>query len=295
MTILFPNHPLKARLPDPDYEVEFTAAKEAGFACELYNLESLREGDLESALRVCEPEPRTTMLHRGWMMSDTLYQALYEGISRKGACLVTSPTDYAEAHYLPNAYRHIEDETAKSVWMTGRDMDEAWRLYEAVNSTDVIVKDWVKSAKHRWREACFIPAQTERRPFEEIMRAFLQARGNLFEKGIVFRRFHSLVELDEDLRGQPVHEEYRLFFWTGELLVTTPAVRAEGPLECLARWQAIARKFKAKFLTIDVARQNDGSWLIIEVGDGGVSGLPTSIEPEAFYRSLARLAGGEPR
>ncbi len=291
MTILFPNHPLKARLPDPDYEIEFTAAKEAGFSCELYSLESVREGNVAEALRVCEPVPGTTMIHRGWMMSDMLYRSLYEGVIGKGARLATSPQDYAGVHYLPNAYRHIENETAKSAWMTGRDMDEAWRLYESVSSADVMVKDWVKSAKHRWREACFIPAHTPRERFEEIIRAFFQARGNLFEKGIVFRRIHPLVQLEMDLRGQPVHEEYRLFFWNSELIAATPPVRNHGPLEDLGRWQAVARRFSAKFLTIDVARQEDGSWLIIEVGDGGVSGLPTSIDPDAFYQSLARLAG----
>lgn len=46
------------------------------------------------------------------------------------------------------------------------------------------------------------------------------------------------------------------------------------------------------FLTIDMARQQNGLWIIIEVGDGRVSGLPTSIKRDAFYQSLARLAGG---
>jgi hypothetical protein len=39
---------------------------------------------------------------------------------------------------------------------------------------------------------------------------------------------------------------------------------------------------------MDVARQEDGKWTIIEVGDGGVTGLPFSIEPEKFYGELWR-------
>jgi hypothetical protein len=94
------------------------------------------------------------------------------------------------------------------------------------------------------------------------------------------------VKLADDIRGQPVHEEYRLFMWDGSLLAATPAVRANGPFDDVAEWESIARKFTNRFISMDIVRQQDGSWLIVEVGDGGVSGLPSSIEPEAFYRAL---------
>lgn len=145
----------------------------------------------------------------------------------------------------------------------------------------------MKSAKHRWHEACYIPANTDRGRFAEIFSAFLQARGSLWEKGVVFRRFHRLVELGHDLRGQPVNEEYRMFFWCGELLAAAPAIREPGPLSSLDRWQSLARRFSSRFLSLDVARAVDRDWLVIEVGDGGVSGLPASIDPHEFYRSLA--------
>ena len=53
-----------------------------------------------------------------------------------------------------------------------------------------------------------------------------------------------------------------------------------------ARWKRIANRFKSPFITIDVAFLTDGSWKIVEVGDGGVSGLPTGLDPERFYVSL---------
>jgi len=292
MKILFPNHPLKARLPDPDYEAEFNAAREAGFKCELYSLEDLRGGDAAQATRLCPiaSQNEEAIIHRGWMMSDGLYSSLFGTLVAKGYCPVTTPEQYAEAHYLPNAYPLLKGQTPDSIWVEGKDVAGAWERFEQLGRPTAIVKDFVKSAKHRWNEACLIPAGTERNRFDEILAAFLEARGNLFEKGIVLRRFHEFVKLADDIRGQPVHEEYRLFMWDGSLLAATPAVRGNGLFDSLGDWEAIARKFKNRFITMDIARQQDGSWLIVEVGDGGVSGLPASIETAAFYRALYERA-----
>ncbi|MDB6028220.1 MAG: putative rane protein [Verrucomicrobiales bacterium] len=290
MKLLFPSHPLKARLPDPDYESEVDAARQVGFACDFYNLEVLSEGDAARALATCaEPEsPAQPILYRGWMMSDTLYAQLYAELVRKGYAPVTRPEVYAEAHYLPNAYPHLAGHTPESKWMMGQDANEAWSLYQNFFHAPALIKDFVKSAKHRWNEACFIPAHTTRERFDEILKAFLEARGKQFNKGIVLRRYHELVTLERDIRGQPVHEEYRMFFWKGELLAATPSIRGEGPFAEMKRWGDIARRFQNQFLSMDVARQEDGSWIIIEVGDGEVTGLPLSIAPELFYGELRK-------
>jgi hypothetical protein len=220
------------------------------------------------------------------MMNDILYSTLYAALTAKGYQPLTTPEQYAQAHYLPNAYKLIQGETPESVWVEGRDVSGAWEKYKQLGQPAAIVKDYVKSAKHRWKEACFIPKGTERPRFDEILKAFLEARRNLFEKGIVLRRFHEFVKLADDIRGQPVHEEYRLFMLRGSLLAGTPAIHGAGPFEKLAEWEAIARRFENPFISMDIARQENGSWLIVEVGDGGVSGLPSSIETLAFYNAL---------
>lgn len=43
---------------------------------------------------------------------------------------------------------------------------------------------------------------------------------------------------------------------------------------------------RSRLFTLDVARQQDGDWLIIEPGDGQVTGLPERADPRAFYRAL---------
>lgn len=292
MTILFPSHPLRRLAPDPDFAAEAAAAQAAGLNTEYFSLECLRAGDLSGAFGHCNQATRQgeTLVHRGWMMSGDLYGELHRSMAGLGFRPVTDPAQYAEAHYLPYSYSHLVGETAESVWIIGRDTNDAWNAYQQLSTHDCLVKDFVKSAKHRWKEACFIPAKTDRGRFEEIMAAFLQARGNLFEKGIVFRRFYSLIELERDLRGQPVNEEYRMFFWAGRLLAAAPAVREPGPLAQLPRWLELVRRFRSRFMTMDVARTVSGDWLVIEVGDGGVSGLPFSIDTSEFFQSMARQA-----
>ena len=41
--------------------------------------------------------------------------------------------------------------------------------------------------------------------------------------------------------------------------------------------ESVARRFASPFLTLDVARDDEGGWIVVESGDGGVSGLPLSL------------------
>ena len=41
------------------------------------------------------------------------------------------------------------------------------------------------------------------------------------------------------------------------------------------------------FFTLDLAQTEDGRWMIVEVGDGQVSGLANSVDLFLLYRALA--------
>ena len=87
----------------------------------------------------------------------------------------------------------------------------------------------MKSAKSRWKDACYIPASTTRERFGEMFGIFRQERGRLFNRGVVLREFLPLVERGSDILGLPVAEETRLSFWQGDCLVPPAAARP-------ARW-----------------------------------------------------------
>lgn len=290
MYLLLPNNLLEPRQADPHFAAEAQAAKNAGFPILLYSFEQLRS--TQSGARIIKtaaPAPGTPVLHRGWMLSDHEYLQLYTALVEAGYQPVTAPSAYNEAHYLPLAYSKLAGHTPESAWITGRDPEAAWALYQSFWDQDAILKDWVKSAKYRWREACFIPWHTTRYRFFEIFQNFLEDRSSLFEKGVVLRRYHPLRQEGVDMRGMPIVEEYRLYFVNKRLLF--PVGDGDGPMQELDRWERIACTLESDFLSMDVARQRDGSWIVIEVGDGGVSGLPPSLDPQIFFDALARAFG----
>ena len=60
---------------------------------------------------------------------------------------------------------------------------------------------------------------------------------------------------------------------------------AEPPTELVQRY----RKLGSVFYTLDYAELYDGSFMILESGDGSVSGLASGEDAANFYRKLYRV------
>lgn len=48
----------------------------------------------------------------------------------------------------------------------------------------------------------------------------------------------------------------------------------------------VAKAVRSRFFTMDVAQRRDGTWIIIELGDGQVAGLPETTPAPSFYAAL---------
>ncbi len=287
--ILFPHQPFQPAEIDACFADEFRAAQRAGFATAFYSHEALASGDAKAAFRFDSArELPVSTIFRGWMMSGENYADAHQVLKNREFVPCVSPSSYEEAHYLPFAYPLLQGDTARSEWILGDNADAAWQMYSRFRQNDCVIKDWVKSAKNRWKDACFIPAGCGEERFREIYGTFRQERGSLFNRGVVLREYLPLSTNGEDLCGMPIAQETRLFFWCGEILVLPD----DESLQHRDRWEKIARRFSSPFITMDVGRLTDGSWKIIEVGDGGVSGLPAGLEPQRFYQSLWKRSGG---
>ncbi len=153
---------------------------------------------------------------------------------QRGFRLLTTSEQYSEARYLPNAYAHLKGSTPETVWTNGANIPAAWELYEAWSRPAAVVKDYVKSAKHKWREACYLPAKSDRTHFESVLNALLAYRGTDFAGGFVLRRFAPLRQIGETSFGQPEHKEHRLFFGGGECFCHAPFVREPDYTENIA-------------------------------------------------------------
>ena len=302
MLIIFCGDPLQPRQPDSMYANEYAAAQAAGFTTGLLDFEALVDaGDAPLALRRL-PAPgsidRDTALYRGWMLKVADYERLYVALAERDIDLITTPAAYRLCHYLPAAYTLIAARTPATVWLADPlplDFDRIMALLTPFGAAPVIVKDYVKSRKHEWAEACYIPSAADRPAVERVVRRFVALQGSDLTGGLVFRAFVSLEPLATHSKsGMPLTREYRLFWCDGQLLSAT-AYWEEGdygeevpPAEQFA---AIARTITSRLFTMDIARRTDGEWIIVELGDGQVAGLPDRLDVTSFYTKLAACLG----
>ena len=293
MHLLFCDNFLNPREPDEVYAAEFAAARACGFSCGLISFESLTDGEGGFARRGGPGEGQRVLgWYRGWMLRGEQYRRLFAVMAERGIDLVVTPEAYAQAHYLPEALPLIAEESPATVWMEGTNMEQAWKITRPLAGEAMILKDFVKSAKHKWDEACFIPADAEREKFESVVSAFVRIRGESLNRGLVFRVFVDLMPVGRDvISRRTVFEEYRLFFWQGKLLRAGAHDDGAGVWNEFSRWEEYARRFASPFITIDVARRADGRWMIVEAGDAGVSGLPATMEPSDYYAEFLNRRG----
>jgi hypothetical protein len=241
-----------------------------------------------------------TGVYRGWMMTAEQYGLFYEALAARGVRLVNDPAAYRHCHHLPESYPVIEGHTPPSVWLSVSgeiDMDDVMSLLRPFGDTPLVLKDYVKSQKHAWAEACFIPSASDRRAVERVVRRFLELQGPDLVGGLVFREFVEFEPAGQHPRsGMPLTLEYRLFFLDGRpLLCSEYWEEGDYPGEPppVERFADLAARVRSRFFTMDVARRKGGDWMVVELGDGQVAGMPERADMETFYRNLAAALGAK--
>src|SRR5204863_5332052 len=110
----------------------------------------------------------------------------------------------------------LEGQTPRSVWLPGTgkfDMDRVMELLRTFGDSPLVLKDYVKSQKHAWEEACYIPSASDRQAVERVVTRFLELQGPDLVGGLVFREFAAFEPVGSHSRsGMPLTLEYRLFF-----------------------------------------------------------------------------------
>jgi len=295
MLVIFCADPLDPRQQDTMYADEAAAAEAAGFERALIAYEALVDDDDPArAVRGVAPRHEEIMaLYRGWMLRPTHYERLYAVLAARNVRLLNDPAAYRHAHYLPASYDVIADHTPATVWLETAEDVSTDRVMDALRpfgDQAVIVKDFVKSQKHHWAEACYIPSASDQQAVERVVRRFLQLQGPDLNEGLVFRQFVDLEPLTTHSRsGMPLAREHRVFYLDGQPLYTVrywdegDYAGVEPPPDLFGDVVAAVR---SRFFTMDVARQRDGRWIIVELGDGQVAGLPDSADVRAFYTAL---------
>ncbi len=294
MKIIFCDSVIDRKMVEPAYETEYLAAKANGLDTALISHEALvDEENLRKAIALVKSAPEKELaIYRGWMMPVEAYEKLYDGLLAKNIELVNTPEAYANGHLFPESYPLIKAQTPKSIIIPEYDMHHEKVLKAALSLLDgaAIVKDYVKSLKHYWEEACYIPDITNWEHASRVINRFIELQGSSLQGGLVLREYVSLRMIaDHSQSGMPLAEEYRVFFLRRTPILIIPywgEGTYDSSLSLPDELLSIGQSIESNFFTMDVARLEDGGWIIMELGDGQVAGLPERTNINDFYKLL---------
>ncbi|MFE3505910.1 ATP-grasp domain-containing protein [Kitasatospora sp. NPDC059160] len=330
-SILFPADPLNPRRPDPHFAWEARLLRELGGEHHLVDHDALLAGHPEEAVRRV-PRDCGPLWYRGWMLPSARYAGFAAALTACGGNLLTSAPGYAAAHELPGWYGVFEGATPPSVWIPsdGTAAPTPAELADAVarlgGTGPAIVKDYVKSRKHEWHEACYVPELADLATVGRVVGRFVELQGESLAGGVVLRRYEEFERADgtgraadgaegdasgaggaggaggrggtggvgnaggpNDTGGDGRAVEVRVWWLDGRPILVGP--HPDTPHQRvepdLTHVPALVRRLGCRFVTTDLASRADGSgWRVVEVGDGQVSDLPRGVDASGLLASL---------
>lgn len=175
----------------------------------------------------------------------------------------------------------------------------SWPDWSSIPEGSYVLKGKTNSRKSKWNTHMFAKSLADipniaKRLYDDAL---------ISEQGIVVRKYVPLQKISEGLNGLPITNEWRTFWYAGRerdpILLGKGFYWASHPdaEQCSSfgeealelAYQAAERISPyATFFSLDIAETESGSWTVIEVNDGQMSGL-SCIDPEAFYRCLGSI------
>lgn len=288
MKILFPSEPFSPKEVDSSLKDEYDAAKLIGFKVFLFDHdEFVKTNKFNTNLPLSEGDGQEQILLRGWMLKREQYFNLFKDLYCRGYDMINTPVQYINCHHFPEYYNFISQITPKSTWGPNWDKDviDTARKYMFLDGeSDLFIKDYVKSEKGN-PDLFILKKELTLDEFHDRVVRFIEARGKLFNEGIVFKKVVNLKKYDGE------NNEWRLFFLENKLLICNQ--NSNNPIEVTSPQQSFIGKIKhiasliqSNFFTIDIAEKEDGTWIVLEMGDGQVSGLPLKSDSIGFYNKI---------
>jgi len=294
------------------YKAEVIAAERAGFPVLDFSMkhflrmhsEANRSGFPLSPFKDSLPvfdTPKTTLL-RGGVLNPFVYEALYRNLGQyHNLWLINGPDHYLETCSVVNYYEKIKEHTPITVWTNEIDPFDfiAQELLSNtfVPQTKLMIKDFMRSAKYERNQAYDIEDSSNTTEVQAAIEHLIAAKNGVLEGGVVFSEyteFHLLHPTPLPFTRQPIYEEYRLWFFRGDLLLKTayfeemPDYASELSDQELAPFKAIAKTIYSNFFVMDIARhQNSEKLSIVEFNPGQTSGINYHNHHQ-FFKQLAK-------
>jgi hypothetical protein len=207
---------------------------------------------------------------------------------------VVCPAAYLRAHELPGWYDIFTTVTPRSVWVPTEPgqvppVEDLAALIAPLGAGAAVVKDYVKSRKHEWDEACYLPDLADISAVHRVIGRFVELQDDSLTGGIVVRTFETFETF---VTGGPDAGEARVWWLDGQpiLIGAHPDTPDRHPRPDLTHIRPLVAELGCRFVTTDVARRTDGAWRVVEVGDGQVSDLPRAVDPDVLITPLLAAA-----
>jgi len=227
------------------------------------------------------------------MLKPFQYAMLYNELLAKNYILVNNPVEYQNCHYLPDSLLFINNCTPKTIYQkinNEKNIELLLKRAAVYEGKPVIIKDYVKSEKHYWKIACFVENSNDTIKLRESIKNFISLRENAFNEGIVLREFVELENIAVHSKsGMPLSVEFRLFFFNNEILDIFDCWEEGNYIiekPDINFFIELAKSVKSNFFTMDIAKKKDGEYIVMELGDGQVAGIPLCCNKNEFYSNL---------
>lgn len=188
---------------------------------------------------------------------------------------------------------------------------KTWYTVEDIPYNDngpFVVKGLTNSRKHNWNTKMYSPNKTELGTI--ISNLFDDSLIN--QQGICIRKYEKLQEITTGINDLPITIELRVFVYNDTIIAdsfywssyinetmnklgflpnlthfsecgeTAPFILLNNVIKTLSK-----EKDCPSFYVIDIAKKEDGEWMVIELNDGQMSGL-SCIDEDVFYNNLKR-------
>jgi hypothetical protein len=249
LTFIYPSDFFKPKNVDEAFAEEASFIKELGHKVITQNTNTDFEGS------VC--------IYRGWMLSDLEYNQLELFVQHYHGTLLTSQSDYYKTHHLPNYYPLIKDVTPETFFLEKSKISVAnleiiWNRSLMDGWNGIFVKDYVKSLTTTEGSV----AKTKQ-SLVNIVTKLDDMRG--VEGGLSLRRLENFVP----------ETEVRYFYFQGQIFSPN-----NEPIPDVAYY--VADKISSPFFSIDVIKDTNGKYWVVEIGDGQVSGFKNPWNKESI-------------
>lgn len=216
LKFIFPSDPEDLNQIDSSFEYELSVVKHLGLENILIDIDNLKS--------IKKNDKCGVGIYRGWMVCPNTYRKIYTLLLRKQCIqMMVFPCHYERSHCFMENWKVLSEFTPKTIYFPPNETHENIMAgLKTFDGKSIVLKDYVKSQKHFWNEACFIPSSSDCDIVKRVVNRFKELQDPI-EGGLVFREYVDLVNIGYHKESKlPISLEYRVVIVENEIVTLFP-------------------------------------------------------------------------